>query len=543
MSSTNGSEDLRLGRPARRQLAPLNTRTAAELPLPLSTREYAPTPRVLSDVSRRLSLDLIYARIGQFDPDRITMEQRRQMRRDPMIQMGLHFTKTPLINAPYHFEGPDPKINAFVEQAYRPIHTALILACLNSLEWGYSPIVKRFKLQDVSDWTFETELGDTKKVWAAPSVQAVVWNQPVALPPLGARPLFTPDGSTFAGIKHDRLRQTDDPNNPDASRPLEIPASHSLWITNEQEQNFGDWYGYPQTGYAFRYWGSYWYRWLLGDRHFETDADPPLVVRVPNEYVDDPDNPDGDPISALDLGVVIGEKLRDGSTIVFPSDHYTGEAGQISRLSPPKWDAAFLRGGENMKAFSDSFEYLDVMKLRAMMVPEQALVEGKGATSSRNVASVYGAIFAQAQAIRAQKLDELRNEYMIPDLVAQNFSDPKPCKIVTTGFTNDDEQISEAILTAIANGHPEMLDLDYRTMAQSLGLPVLDPAAARARRQQLQQQQPGADPNATQGPGRGTSGEQPPSSNGSGSATSRGQGTNPPAHDDGRQRLSAAGAS
>ena len=60
MSSTNGKdEDLRLARPARSKLAPLNTRTAQEMPLPLSTREYAPTPRVLSDVQRRLSLDLI----------------------------------------------------------------------------------------------------------------------------------------------------------------------------------------------------------------------------------------------------------------------------------------------------------------------------------------------------------------------------------------------------------------------------------------------------------------------------------------------------
>lgn len=510
------------------------------MPLPLSPREYAPTPRVLSDVQRRLSLDLIYARIGQFDPDRITMEQRRQMRRDPMIKMGLHFTKTPLVNAPYHFEGPDPRINAFVEQAYRPVHVALVLSVLNSLDWGYSPVVKRFKLQDVSDWTYEDPQGNTKKVWAAgKSIQAVTWNQPVALPPLGAKPLFSPDGSTFAGIKHDRLRLTDDPNDPASTRPLEVPASHSLWIANEMEENFGDWYGYPQTGYAFRYWWSYWYRWLLGDRHFETDADPPLVIRVPNEYVDDPDNPDGEPISALDLGVAIGEKLRDGATIVFPSEHYTGEAGQISRLSPPKWDAQFLRGGENMKAFSDSFEYLDVMKLRSMMVPEQALVEGKGATSSRNVASVYGAIFAQSQAIRAMKLDEMRNEYMIPDLVAQNFSDPQPCKIVTTGFTNDDEQISEAILTAIATGHPEMLDLDYRQMSQSIGLPVLDPAMARARRQEFQQPSPAADP-AAQDPGAGTA-QQPPSSGSAGSArTQRSNG--PTDAGSGRSRNAAPGA-
>jgi hypothetical protein len=264
-----------------------------------------------------------------------------------------------------------------------------------------------------------------------------------------------------------------------------VPVQYSLWITNERDQCFGDFYGYPLTGYAFRYWWSYWYRWLLGDRHFEQDADPPLVVYVPNEMVQDPENPNGDPIPAQELGMMIGNAVRDGATIAIPSEPYENESE--GRLAPTakKWAVEFLKGGENLRAFNDSFEYLDVMKLRALLVPEQALVEGKGATSSRNVASVYGAIFAQSQAITAQELDQHINDFMIPDLVAQNFADAPSVRKVTTGFTNTDEQLMEQLVGTLAQVDPNWLDLDTRQMAKSLGLPLLSPERSKERREEI----------------------------------------------------------
>src|SRR5947207_1482447 len=94
----------------------------------LSGREYAPTPRVLAGGRLgRLNMEQIYARIGEFDPERITMHQRQLMRRDPMLKMGLHFCKVSLVNAPFHFDCSDPRIAAFADRAYRAIHVAFCM--------------------------------------------------------------------------------------------------------------------------------------------------------------------------------------------------------------------------------------------------------------------------------------------------------------------------------------------------------------------------------------------------------------------------------
>jgi hypothetical protein len=163
----------------------------------------------------------------------------------------------------------------------------------------------------------EDDKGKEKKVWPGTDIQPVIWNDFRILRPDGARPVFDADGETFNGFQHPLLASQRGTyageDTPD------VPASHALWVTNERDLSWSDWYGYPRVGYAFRYWWSYWFQYLLKDRHFEADADPPLLVGVPNEMVVDPDSPTGPPITAQELGMKIGTALRDGATVVLPT--------------------------------------------------------------------------------------------------------------------------------------------------------------------------------------------------------------------------------
>lgn len=466
----------------------------------LSVMEYGPSVKVLSGRRNLGTIDQILETVGRFDPNRITMRQRHQMRRDPMIAMGLHFIGVPIVNADYHFECDDERVAQFVDRAYRAIHQRLLMGMLTSLPYGYAAIVKRYQLE-APKWTYEPkdEPGKPKPVWPEKTLQAVTWNDPQVLPPEGAEPMFAADGRTFTGIKHLNLvRQDGD------QQALEVPATHALWVTNEREASFGDWYGYPRTGYALRMWWSYWYRWLLGDRHFEQDADPPLVVRAPEALVPDPDHP-GHGIEGVDLGIVLGNHLKSGSVISVPSTTYRD--ADEKPTSTPLWSFEFLKGGENMAAFQQSFEYLDVMKLRSLLVPEQALIEGKGGTSSRNVAATYGAAFAESEGILANEFDQLVNDYLIPDLVAQNFVDAPPCLKVTTGFRDDDLALVNEIIQILTQNDPSSLHLDVREMVRSVGLPQLaaDEAPQIQGKQPPIQLPPGAD--AGQQPGQPAGGQ------------------------------------
>ena len=253
-------------------------------------------------------------------------------------------------------------------------------------------------------------------------------------------------------------------------RAADIPLDWALWATNEKDSVFGSLWGYPRIGYAYRYWWSYWYRFGLADRAFEKWADPPVVVRHPTEVGLDTATGENVDYSSEALG--LAEKIRSGANVSLPSDPVTGLDDRI--LNMRQWEIDTITTEVQWDALNTAFEYLDVQKLRAILVPEQALIEGKGGTSSRNVAQVFGDLFQEFQAVTMEEIDWHINRYMIPQLVTANFGPNAPVATkVTTGFDPSDAETMQALLTGIANKGSEKLPIDIRATLEKLGVPVI----------------------------------------------------------------------
>lgn len=433
---------------------------------PSAVVEYGPSVRVLLN-GRMLGNSDILNTIGKFDPTFVPMEARLKMREDVMIKLGLLYIRTPIINADFHMECSDKQVAAFADRAYRAIHVKLCTQLLTALPIGYAGIVQRF-MRDIPDWEYEDEEGAKKKVWPEKKIKAVLWNEFEVLPPRGLEPVFAADGRTFLGMRHPIIGKSHG-----EATSVDVPATHSLWFTNDKDEVWGDWYGRPRTQSAYRYWWSYWYQWLLADRHAEMDADPPMVVRVPaNELVTDPDD-DTKEISAIELGMRIGNYTRDGATVVLPSDVFVDDEGKPT--STRKWDVDFLRGGENLQAFRENFAYMDVMKLRGVLLPETALIPGNSATGGRNVAGTEVQQVEKSIEMLMGEIDQLINDVLLPPLIRQNFADAPSVRKVTTGFRPEDLSLLKQIVTILAQVDPASLDLDIRSMLNKAGLPLQAP--------------------------------------------------------------------
>lgn len=480
-------------------LAAIETRSQDRGPgdTQLSSRNFAPNIAALTRARQIGTFDQQAGTIGKFDPTRISYLQKYFMSRtDTMIRLGLHYTKVPLINAPFHFECEDPQVAAVVDAAYRRIHVRLMLAMLTSLDFGFAPVIKNFKQIDPPAWKYEDENGNEKKAWPS-KLKPVVWGDPDVLPPYGAEPKFKADDRTFDGIKHPMLTSPSSPNG------LDVPVEYALWITNERESVFGDWYGWPATAPAFRYWWSYWYRWLMGDRHFEADADPPIVVYgPPDEKYPDPRDPTRE-ITSQELGLLIAESVRNGSSMFMPSDTYLSEIDGRT-TGTPKWRIDVLRGAENMQVFNDSFAYADTMKLRAMLVPEQALIQGDQPGAGKSAATTYGQAFAESLGLKSGELDQAINDWLIPDLVKQNFVDAPECRKVTTGFREEDLESAKNLITILAQQDLQSMDIDVRKLVKSVGIPQI--SADRAKKMREEAMGPGSN----FAPGAGTASDQGP---------------------------------
>src|SRR3970040_1141561 len=421
--------------------------------------------------------------LGQpFNVTRIPLSKLEQMRRDPIIAFGLMFVKVPLIRANWHIDSVDPQRAAFIENALRMIYGRFVLAYLNCLDYGYSPIVKRFEYAN-PDWTYLDPItNEEKQVWPE-GINALIWKPFIPLNPRKSRPKFNSKGE-FAGIDH---APGTDFNfgifKGNSGRPADVPLDWALWATNEKDSEFGSLYGYPRTGYAYRYWWSYWYKFGLSDRAFEKWGDPPFVVFHPaDEGVEDSD---GNPIDFGDEALAVAEQLRSGANVAMPSSVIRGYA-EDRPTNVREWDFKQVESTANFAALNESFEYLDVQKLRSIMVPEQGLIEGKGGSSSVNVAAEFGDLLKESQAVVMEEIDDHINRFMIPQLLEANFGPGgASCKKVTTGFDPQDLETMRSIVTGVANTKGEIAEVDMQRLLDNLGIPLLTHAAIERKLQKI----------------------------------------------------------
>ncbi len=466
-----------------------------------------PTPEELARIRKQLLVDkgpssrqqsyqFVYWRqigdtLGQpFDANKIPMSKLYQMRRDPMLSFALQFIKVPLIRAPWYIKCEDAQVAAFVDYALRRIYARFVLQYMLSLDFGFSAIVKRFEEAPVAGTFIDPNdpEREEKAIWDEGNIDPIIWRPFVPLPPEQVEPRWNSKGE-FIGIRYDNKKdvplafptvkgETDD--------QVDVPLHLSLWVTNEKDNNFGSPWGYPRLGYAFRYWWSYWYRWALADRHFEKDADPPAVVRYPNELDDDVIDDYGNVTDLRDIALGIGEQARSGSTIALPSDTIKGLDDKITTV--PKWDISYLEGGGNFDVFDQTFDRLEILKLRSVWVPEQAFLEGKGGTSSRNVAQTLGDAFQESQAVLMAELDAHLNQYVIPQLVQHNFPEFKgEATKVSKGFGSEDMELAKALIQLIGQADPNKLEVDTRPLLENLGIPLKSPDMVEAEAQKALQ--------------------------------------------------------
>lgn len=282
------------------------------------------------------------------------------------------------------------------------------------------------------------------------------------------------------------------------ARTYKIDVYHALWSTNEREQNFGSLFGYPRLGYAYRYWWSYWFRWAIADRAFEKKADPSIIVRHPEGDVD---LGDGDVMLAREYALMMGERLRSGSTLALPSLPYIGETdGKPTTVR--EWDIEYLRDGTNFEPFDKSFDYLDVQKLRSLFIPEQAFLEGKGGTSSRNVAAEMGESFVESQAVLAAQTVEAVNRWVIPQWLAVNYpefvADGGSAEIVMSGFADQDVEFTKQIIQLVGQqeeGAREIARLvDLQRVLEDAGTPIASFSQQQRRLEQEAQAAAAAPP-------------------------------------------------
>jgi len=459
-----------------------------------------------------------------------------------MLGFGLSFIKNTHIKMKWYAKaqdtnGPNPQIAAHLDHDLRRIFASYVMQYLNSLDFGFQGIVKRFEFR-VPSGTYININPDTgeeteEPIWSEGGVQPIAWKEFVALRPEGVEPVWDKSTGEFFGIEYSPAGSSTSGGGGAATssggsggtnkeETFKIDIARALWVTNEKEQSFGSIFGYPRLAYSYPHWWSYWFRWAISDRAFERKADPSVIVYHPEgEFLNETT---GERMSHSEYALLMGERMRSGGVIALPSEAYEDLNGRgVLR----QWEIDFTKDSVNFQPFDDSFEYLDVQKLRSLFIPEQAFLEGKGGTSSRNVAESMEGSFHESQIALQQAILQSINRWVIPQWLAANYPEftvnNGTAEIVAHGTGDEDRDFTLQLFQLLGQQQTGAEEIqkytDIKALLENRGIPLLSFAQQQAKEAELiaaRQAQQGPDVGGIAPPAGGTSEGIIPSPSGTG---------------------------
>lgn len=469
--------------------ADVSLQEAAAIRASVGSREQAPSQQQQTGI---VNWRAVADTLGDpYNVERIQLSKLRMMRRDPILGFGMSFIKTPHLRARWYINakdsnGANAQISAHLDYDLRRIFASFVLQYSNSLDFGFQSVAKRFEYHTPAGTYVQRDPSGSiseQPIWSQGSVQPIGWKTFVALAPETVEPIWAGDGS-FNGIDYDASQAQGAGAPPPGTgakgggpNKFKIDLPHSLWVTNERDQNFGSVFGYPRLGYSYRYWWSYWFRWAIADRAFEKKADPSILIYHPEgQFLDATTGAKRD---YSDYALEIGTRMRSGGVITLPSDTYESVNGPTNIR---RWEIDFTKDMVNFDPFDKSFDYLDVGKIRSLWIPEQSLIEGKGGTSSRNVAAEMDSSFTESQAVLSTQISETTNRWIIPQWLAVNYPEfvagGGMAEIIIQGFADEDLAFTQQIIQLIGQqeqGVEKLLTLvDLQKVLDDAGVPLVD---------------------------------------------------------------------
>lgn len=456
-----------------------------------SAQSFAPSVRQQTQ-SEIINMALFAQRFGNpFSTRRIPFSVLREMLTDPMIAMGLFYTKTPLIRADWSIQSPDAQLAAAVDEALRPVASWTTIKQCGSLGFGYQPMVKQFKLGQLRSVYRDPHSDDPeadRPTWTSENVEPLLWDKPLSLAPENCLPQWD-DRGNFNGFTYS-LIPLPNPIQVGAVQiygeqeipGYRIPLEWAMWSVNEQEEQFGSIYGSPRISRAYKYFWSYWFRWALADRSFENKADPAKIVYYPTTMPEgiDPNDP-----SILEptmenvqaRALAIGQQARSGATLAMPNDLMQDQDGK--NINQREWEIKYLEGGENFDLLDQTFSHLDLLKVRAMFLPESIFMSSRtsgsgGSGTSKNVSTPIQ-VFEESQQLLADEHDSEINDGMIPQFIAANFPEKigTPCRKITRGFGAADTEIVKQLIQLIGQTKGVVMPVDLRELLRQANIPLL----------------------------------------------------------------------
>lgn len=361
----------------------------------------------------------IMTSLGVYNPQTITFTALKRMRDYPQIHFGLSIIKLAVLGVEKKVVCDDEDIRTFVEEEYlKPWSRRFAQACLNGLDFGFSPI----------------ELVWTSVDYNAPKTEEPTKEGEVALGPGGPRwvlkELRTPDPENCQW-----LASADGYYNGFVQNTVDfpkVPADKSVWYAYDDE--FGNLYGTPATKPSYAPWYNHELFVLYMLREAERFGSPFVKVRHPEDVAGDTTNK-----SAAET---LGRDLKDNS--------YVALSSKRDAERDYEWDVEVVPAEGTSEHWVAKLDYFNTEMFRALHIPDRVATQGE--IGAYKQAEVHKGVHTQNIDGIVWDINDVENEHVVKKLVEYNFDNPPTCYLEAEVLADDKREFILEICGDILKG-------------------------------------------------------------------------------------------
>lgn len=309
-------------------------------------------------------------------------EYERMLETDETVATGIQFLTLSILLKLGEYTHDNPKITDFVRENFESMQGSIYAACeeiMTGLWAGYS---------------------GSELIWK-PSGSKIMLDEIVTYHPRTVLMKVDRETGKFQGIKQWRWF---------AGEPVDIPIEKTVLFTYNRK--FGNYYGKSIFKPIRK-------NWLLKDpilkmwgRALDRFGTPIMAALVPDEEIDDPDNP-GQKISQLAWALRMLENIQSGTGLAFLTGNKDdGTETKVTNLT---------NGGSGVgEAFEKAVRYLNKMLFRGLLVPALMADDGSG-KGSFALGQAHFAVFDMTISSIFKGLREVLLEQVVRRLIEYNF--------------------------------------------------------------------------------------------------------------------------
>lgn len=399
----------------------------------------------------------------------VNYNKYREMRQDPTIALARSMAVAPILAAAWTVEGTDEEQVAYVQERIADKWRRLLVKTaafgMTDFGWkGYEYVMQPTEVDIVEDDAFgEEQVVGTEMEMEISAIRSLKNDYTWALYNIKGNLIGLENEDLYTGKEH------------------VVDSDHCLFI-NFDDEGLGD-YGLPLMQAAMQPYEE----WIAANeaaaRYDKKIAGEHWIIYYPigrseADFMTEGVSDDDGMVSNDKIAAQILKQLCASGSVSVPV-HIDQLVANLQGKSETGWKIELLSSEGLQSSFVDRLTYLDSLKVRSMLVPERAILEGQFGTKAE--AEAHADMALVIRQLQHEEITEAINTQLVDPMMAINF-DAKPgaTKLVAMPLSDEKQALYKDLFMKLVE-HPEssvqvLEGIDFDELRESLSIPF-DPEA------------------------------------------------------------------